>query len=250
MNYLSRKKIKFIKRGANDKIKILFLETTSLMSLIVVWGTRVKGMIGQGCSNLSQLRKTRLLGGLSLDRGAATLYNEKNWSMAHRQHCCTANSQLIKECFSRATKKQTLPAYSQLGLEYLWVCCASQRTETVVCSPEVFSVVANCLLPLSDSKNQPWYFFGWAERSSLAITSCLVNKLSSKTVSCQEPWSRGELTTPCSLDKTGLGLQPLKPAPLQNRNEKICISTQFQAETLLFLRKYATNILCYTDIPH
>lgn len=42
---------------------------------------------------------------------------------------------------------------------------------------------------------------GWAVRSSLAITSCLVNKLSSKTVSCQELWSREELTARCSLDK-------------------------------------------------
>lgn len=66
----------------------------------------MKGMIGQDCFNLSQLRETRLLGGLSLDRGAATLYNEKNGSMVHRLHCCTANSQLIKECFSRATKNR------------------------------------------------------------------------------------------------------------------------------------------------
>lgn len=102
--------------------------------------------------------------------------------------------------------KQTRPARSPLGSEYLWICRTAPETETMVCSPEVFSLVTNCLLPLSDSKNQPWYFLGGAERSSLAITSCLVNKLSSKTVSCQELWSRGELTTPCSLDKTGWAL--------------------------------------------
>ena len=48
-------------------------------------------------------------------------------------------------------KKQTHPADSPLGSEDLWTCCA----DAVVRSPEVFSVATNCLLPLSDSKNQP-----------------------------------------------------------------------------------------------
>lgn len=119
-----------------------------------------------------------------------------------QQPCSTANSELIKLFLSRATKTwHILPTHHSareylrtvLKTETMLTNCAHQRCFQwwlIVYFP---SVIPRTSLDI--------FFFGWAERSSLAITSCLVNKLSSKTASCQELWSRGVLTTPCSLDK-------------------------------------------------
>lgn len=72
------------------------LETTSLTSSIVVWGTSENGIMGQNCYNLFQIKQTMLFGGLSSNRVAETLYKDKNGSTVHRQPCSTANSELVK----------------------------------------------------------------------------------------------------------------------------------------------------------
>lgn len=102
---------------------------------------------------------------------------------------CRAN---LFSSLQKKTMLLSVLSFDSLSSKYLWIFCATLRRQKPLRSPEVFSVVANCLLPLSDSKNQTWYLLGWVVRLSLAITSCLVNKLSSKTVSCQELWSSGE----------------------------------------------------------
>lgn len=66
------------------------------------------------------------------------------------------------------------------------------------------------VFPLVGLETSIWYFLGWSERSSLAITSCLVNILSSMTVSCQE-----ELTSTRLSDKN-TGFITAEPEPFQS----------------------------------
>lgn len=86
------------------------------------------------------------------------------------------------------------------------------------------------IFPLASPETSICYFLGWAERSSLAITSCLVNILSSMTVSCQELWSREELPSTCLLDKNP-GFITTEPEPFQC--SKCALLAWSQAETLL-----------------
>lgn len=106
-------------------------------------------------------------------------------------------------------KNLTHPTCSPLSSEHLRTVLKTETTLTNCAHQRCFQrwliVYFPSVIPKT-SLDIYFIFFGWAERSSLAITSCLVNKLSSKTASCQELWSRGVLTTPCSLDKRSLAL--------------------------------------------
>lgn len=113
--------------------------------------------------------------------------------------------------------------------------CSAWRTTAQLWSKEPWCAHQRGLLrwpvfPLASPETSIWYFLGWAERSSLAITSCLVNILSSMTVSCQELWSQEELTSTRLLDKNP-GFITAEPEPLQW--SKFALLAWSQAETLL-----------------
>lgn len=139
----------------------------------------------------------------------------------HRGGCTPANCAV--------SNTQTRSTFSLLSLENH---CAALKQGAMVCPPEGSSAVTN--FSTSESKNQHllffFVFFGWAERSSLAITSCLVNILSSMTVSCQELWSREELTSTRLLNKNP-GFITTEAEPFQR--SKCALLAWSQAETLL-----------------
>lgn len=82
---------------------------------------------------------------------------------------------------------------------------SARRTTVQLWSVEPWCAHQRCLqrwLIFLSVRPKPsiWYFLGWAKMSSLAISSCLVNGLSSMTISFQELWSREELTSTILLD--------------------------------------------------
>lgn len=112
--------------------------------------------------------------------------------------------------------------------------CSAWRSTAQLWSKEPWCAHQRCLLrgpifPPVTPETSICYFLGWAERSSLAITSCHVNILSSMMVSCQEPWSQ-ELTSTCLLDKNP-GFITAEAGPFQR--SKCALLAWSQAETLL-----------------
>lgn len=87
----------------------------------------------------------------------------------HRGGCTPAN------CAVGNT--QTRSTFSLLSLENH---CTALKQGAMVCSQR--GLLRRPIFPLASPETSICYFLGWAERSSLAITSCLVNILSSMTV--------------------------------------------------------------------
>lgn len=130
-----------------------------------------------------------------LDRG-----NRAPLPTVHRSHALF---------YRLATSRLILPSQGSAG-----------RTTAWPWSEEPWCAHQRCLQrwiisPSASPESSFWYFLGRAEMSSLAITSFLVNNLSSMTLSCQELWSGEELTTTHLLDKRP-GTTTAEPEPFHS----------------------------------